>query len=83
MACSKCKYSRWIVAQDKESKQVYGFRCGCDQVLSQKIPQWNDKMAKHYDVDFTVKFPTEFKAMAANDKPEPDPAPVDIDECPF
>jgi hypothetical protein len=87
MACSRCKYSRWIVAQDKESKQVYGFRCSCPSNLSKTIHEWNDKYAKTYETDFEVKLPVEFKAMAANDKPELDPkptlAPVDFDECPF
>ena len=72
MSCSRCKYSRWIVAQHKESKQVYGFRCGCDSVLSDKISLWNDRMAKDYEVDFTIKFPESFKAKAANDKIDDD-----------
>lgn len=80
MSCSRCRYSRFILAQHKETKHVYAFRCGCDSVIAESIPQWTDAMGRKYDVDFTIQYQPDKKSLAANDKPEP---VDDYGEIPF
>jgi hypothetical protein len=68
--CLKCSGTGWVIAEHKENKGVYGFRCTCGSAdrkgLSQSIDKWSDYLTRIFKVQFTPTTP-DIAARRAND----------------
>ena len=52
--CHQCNSTGWVVAESKERKCLYGFRCACSSGhrYAQMIPVWNTSLKSKFVPDY-------------------------------
>lgn len=81
--CHQCNSTGWIVAESKERKSLYGFRCACSSGhrYAQIIPVWNTSLKSKFVPDYDRPYAPE--PIAVKPKPAPSGPQYSEEDLPF